>query len=83
MDDINCYAVTNDSPYSPEPSFVFEKLFVCVLVTSVTSGKFVAEGTLIQQPLIVCKFVDKKICDIFHVRLCSICMCNRGASPAQ
>jgi len=46
-----------------------------VLVTSVTSGKFVVERTLIQQPFIVCKFVDKEVYDIFHVR-CSICMCN-------
>jgi len=46
-----------------------------VLVTSVISSKFVVEGTLIQQPLNVCKFVDKKLCDIFRVRLCSICMC--------
>ena len=63
MDDVNCYIVTNDSPYSLEPSFVFKKLFVSVLVTSVTSGKFVGEGTLIQQPLIVCKFVNKKLYD--------------------
>jgi len=55
-------------------------LFACVLVTSVTPGKFVVEGTLIQQLFIVCKFVDKKLYDIFHVRLCSVCMCNCDAS---
>jgi len=81
MDDINCYIVANDSPYSVEPSSVFKKLFVCVLVTSVTSGKFVVEGTFIQQPLILCRFLDTKVYDIFCFSLCSICMCNCDAFP--
>ena len=62
--------MTSDSPHSVVPSFVFGELFVCVLVTPFTSGKSVMEGTFFQQPLIV----DKKLYDIFHVHLCSICM---------